>query len=293
MSHSTVLVIGPRDDSELAKALEPFDENKRADPYHDYVNPLPATWKTTNKHNAMFKKLMTDGVKRQEAWEAVWGEKNTDESIPWPRSSAIEDGIDGGDDQAVADWYNAKYGEEEEGDHYLVDEGGLYTISTYNPLSKWDWYSLGGRWAGGLRVKTPILAIDRGRPGTFDNEIPSSGVSRARWGDIDWEGIEDARLAERKKWYAEAMEEKDERMRAFRFDMDPDETEEQYVSRGVSFSTFAILTPEGEWLERGQMGWFGVVHDEKDEEEWKRNWRETVEKYCTPDTIVSVVDVHI
>lgn len=28
------------------------------------------------------------------------------------------------------------------------DETGLYYLSTYNPKSKWDWYSIGGRWDG-------------------------------------------------------------------------------------------------------------------------------------------------
>lgn len=27
-----------------------------------------------------------------------------------------------------------------------IDEKGLYRLSTYNPLSKWDWYQIGGQW---------------------------------------------------------------------------------------------------------------------------------------------------
>lgn len=292
MSHSTVLVIGPGDDSELARALEPFDENKRVEAYHDYVDPLPVTWKTTHEHNAKFRVLLENDVPRPEAWESVWGKENSDERIPWPRSTAIDEGIDGADDQAVADWYNTRYEGMDESEKYQVDEQGLYMVSTYNPKSKWDWYSLGGRWAGGLIVKGPVYRADQGEPGSFDNPIPPGGVSRARWGDIDWDRIRESRREGRKKSYAEAMK-KDEAHRAFIYDMDPEETEEHYVNRGLNFSTFAILTPDGEWLERGEMGWFGVVHDEKNQEEWTRIWRETVEKYCTPDTVVSVVDIHI
>lgn len=40
---------------------------------------------------------------------------------------------------------------------------------------------------------------------------------------------------------------------------------------------FAILTPEGEWAEKGRMGWFGCVHDES--EDWKDQARKVVEKY--------------
>jgi hypothetical protein len=38
------------------------------------------------------------------------------------------------------------------GDDALIDlEGNLLT--TYNPASKWDWYEIGGRWKGLLKVK--------------------------------------------------------------------------------------------------------------------------------------------
>jgi len=31
---------------------------------------------------------------------------------------------------------------------YIDEFGKLYYLSTYNPDSKWDWHSLGGRWTG-------------------------------------------------------------------------------------------------------------------------------------------------
>jgi hypothetical protein len=44
-------------------------------------------------------------------------------------------------------------------------------------------------------------------------------------------------------------------------------------SRAVSalekhFHCFAIVTPDGEWHERGDMGWWGIVQDEKAGEDW-------------------------
>ncbi len=32
----------------------------------------------------------------------------------------------------------------------------------------------------------------------------------------------------------------------------------------------AIVTPDGAWHERGRMGWWGIVHDEKPEDAWRR-----------------------
>lgn len=35
-------------------------------------------------------------------------------------------------------------------DHYKLEDGIIYRSTTYNPLSKWDWWEIGGRWEGTL-----------------------------------------------------------------------------------------------------------------------------------------------
>lgn len=57
------------------------------------------------------------------------------------------------------------------------------------------------------------------------------------------------------------------------------------------FSCFAILTPEGEWIERGAMGWWGVVSGEKDAEVWQEQIRTVFAKYR--DCIAVGCDLHI
>lgn len=57
------------------------------------------------------------------------------------------------------------------------------------------------------------------------------------------------------------------------------------------FSCFAIVTPEGEWIERGEMGWWACVADEKDAQVWKDTVRTVLEKY--KDCIGVAVDCHI
>src|SRR5208337_5000655 len=46
-------------------------------------------------------------------------------------------------------------------------------------------------------------------------------------------------------------------------------TREEYVQRhrDSAFSTFAVVK-DGVWYERGEMGWWGMVSDEKDRKEW-------------------------
>lgn len=56
----------------------------------------------------------------------------------------------------------------------IVDDNGevLRVVRRTNPNSKWDWYSLGGRWDGFLRTKN------------------GKNVNHARIGDIDIEALE-------------------------------------------------------------------------------------------------------
>lgn len=78
--------------------------------------------------------------------------------------------------------------------------------------------------------------------------------------------------------------------------LEPDDylcTEDEYVE-STTFSVFCanIL---GEWLEKGDMGWWGIVIDEKEPKKWK----ETIEKALHdaqdnhPDELFHVLDCHI
>jgi hypothetical protein len=54
---------------------------------------------------------------------------------------------------------------------------------------------------------------------------------------------------------------------------------------------FAIVTPDGEWCEKGRMGWWAIVSDEKDEEKWLYEATRIIKKY--PDYYIIGVDCHI
>jgi hypothetical protein len=53
----------------------------------------------------------------------------------------------------------------------------------------------------------------------------------------------------------------------------------------------AIVTLDGEWHEKGKMGWFAVVHDEKADEEWEKEIIEITKNH--QDCIMVGVDCHI
>ena len=70
-------------------------------------------------------------------------------------------------------------------------------------------------------------------------------------------------------------------------------TKEEYIqkSRENSFSTFAVLK-DGEWFERGKMGWWGSVSNEKSSEDWGREFSKLV-RGLPKETLLTVVDCHI
>ena len=57
------------------------------------------------------------------------------------------------------------------------------------------------------------------------------------------------------------------------------------------FSSFAVLLPNGEWCEKGKMGWWGAISDEK--EDWKNKYKERFIDTAKPDWTLTIVDCHI
>ena len=112
-----------------------------------------------------------------------------------------------------------------------VDDKGLYKITTYNPKSKWDWYTIGGRYDG--RLKGEASNTDEG---LYRNIL-----------------------------LAKQLEQK--------------------------LKCFAIITPDGEFHERGQMHWFGIVTDQKENDDWDEEIIKTIQKY--QNDILVAVDCHI
>ena len=72
-------------------------------------------------------------------------------------------------------------------------------------------------------------------------------------------------------------------------------TDEDYVSE-VDFEKtpvpFAYVDPVGRWFEKGEMGWWAIVSNEKDGGEWEAQFKKFVSK-LGDDVIVTVVDCHI
>lgn len=68
---------------------------------------------------------------------------------------------------------------------------------------------------------------------------------------------------------------------------------EEYVDRAAksAASTFAVVK-DGQWYQRGEMGWWGTVHDEKDSAKWNEEYQKLLDS-VSDETLLTVVDCHI
>jgi len=55
--------------------------------------------------------------------------------------------------------------------------------------------------------------------------------------------------------------------------------------------TFAILK-DGEWYERGKMGWWAIVTDEMEDDKWDAEFKKLIDG-LPDDTLISIYDCHI
>lgn len=70
-------------------------------------------------------------------------------------------------------------------------------------------------------------------------------------------------------------------------------THDEFVQhkRNQAVPTFAVLM-NGNWYERGEMGWWGCVSDEKDQGDWNEEFNKLL-KTVPGDTLLTLVDCHI
>lgn len=123
-------------------------------------------------------------------------------------------------DEELLEWYKRQ--------GVNLDEEGN-ELTTYNPDSKWDWYSVGGRWSGDV-----ITTV-----GDYNsNDAPKDAI------------------------------------------------------KSIDITPYCFVDLNGEWHEKGTMGWWGMSSNEMPQDLWDKEFREYYES--VPDeTRIVVVDFHI
>ena len=155
------------------------------------------------------------------------------------------------------------YGYEKNGDKYGYWE---------NPNAKWDWYEIGGRWSNMLLTKDGIK------------------VDYAKLKYIDWELIK-ARNIENAERVWNSNPQGIERLFS---GIEKNDTKESFIKRNSEFTTYAVITPDGKWHSKGNMGWFGIS-DESEEEanKWADNFYDAFIRNADQELMLVIVDCHI
>jgi len=182
----------------------------------------------------------------------------------------------------------AEFKEDEDSDVDLVTGKKGYW---FNPNARWDWYSIGGRWAGQLKLKkvedagNGIECCDTARVRDCDFSPDEKDYREAiRCWEIAVEGSPMTE-EERKKYVL---------MYKSEYYVEQYGTKENYARHMSDFSTYAFITADGEWHETGQMGWFGMDDATRSSREaYREAFDAYLEEARKQDLLITIVDCHI
>ena len=75
--------------------------------------------------------------------------------------------------------------------------------------------------------------------------------------------------------------------------MDHYKTKENYAKICSSFVTYAVVTPDGKWHQKGDMGWWGASSETGDESlDWDLHYKERFLDIAKPNWELTVCDCH-
>ena len=178
--------------------------------------------------------------------------------------------------------------DEFDGYRYVPGKGyGYY----HNPNSMWDWWVIGGRYRGLLLLKDGKTG-ELGEPSWCNKgEIPD-GVDIAYVEHIDWDRM-DAREREdaSRRWDEAKAKLSDTRFK----DLYGDDCDKEAFLKGEGvFSTYAVITDDGEWHSPGRVGWCGASSDTPEEAtKFAMSFRERFIDSLPDGTRITIVDCHI
>jgi hypothetical protein len=246
MSHFCVLVIGEEPEEQLAK----YDENLELEMHlvatKEECIRRKRQWIEDYKNGWVYQSFLKDPEKYKEMHD------DSPEHIKYIEET-FPKMLEWTDEQCYEDYIREYRNYIKNGDDWCeIHEDGSLWKNTNDGNDKWDWYCMGGRYRGRLKLRKP------------DPDAPL--YTGWQYGeDKDYEKL-------KAEGYCDQAYAKD-------------------VSNLDEFIPFAIVK-DGEWYERGEMGWWCCVSNEKAEEDWDAEVKELL-KELPGDTLLTVVDCHI
>lgn len=292
MSHYAVLVIGKNVKSKLAK----FDENLEVKRYVENTKQqlIEKGRKEIEEYaKGTYAEYLADPVeyalKHNNVEHVRYLKNEFPKKLEWSDEEVYQDQIDC---------------EEEEN---IGEKGEVY--STRNPNSKWDWYTIGGRYRDRFVMKQGCIGkkgegLDDHAGWYAPSEVNCADI--AVKGDIDWSKTHQVKSDYDKairfwEMKIEGAEPKtDEEKETIKWDWykpeyytDKYKTKETYATAMSNFTMWAIVI-DGKWYEKGGMGWFGLSDEEAEVGlKWELEFYDRFIKDLPDDTLLTVVDCHI
>ena len=251
MSHFLTLVIGEEPEEQLAK----YDEDLKL-PLHLYKTKEQLISEKRKDIERYKKEYYDVFLADPEKYRAKYRKEHVDyvehefpKMLSWTDEQIYEDAVRGFRMDAEDEDGN------EEAKVVLRKDGSVWHV--YNENAKWDWYVIGGRYAGRLRLKDKTqkaYLYYPDYPHLYDRE----------------------ELEYLKKLKAEGY---------------CDQARVKDISNLSEISCFAVVN-DGKWYELGKMGWWGVVTERKEPDEWEAELKKLLEN-LPPDTLLTMFDCHI
>jgi hypothetical protein len=270
MSHFTVLCVG----KDYEEQLEKYDEGLQVEPTKIFLDKeeIKRMW----------------GIYFPNSVTPVQNKKLVSKMMPW-------NGCKGG-----------------------IERGRLFYWSTYNKDSKWDWYEVGGRWNGFFVLKNGQKAdqalkkdIDFGAMRkqyerlaiknynavlkVFGGKIPKLHYT---WAQVQERFKENNIDQQREIYWSQPANIKFTKVRG-KLDIYIDDLESFQVSKkefaknhGMKEEITHAVLMNGEWFERGKMGWFGQQITDKGEAVWDEEFHKLLDS-LPEDTLLTIMDCHI
>lgn len=180
-----------------------------------------------------------------------------------------------------------------------------------NPNAKWDWYQIGGRWAGRLTVLADCVNCGTGEKSWgWGNENPyeTSGeykrVDSARIKDLVFPDYQQKYEKAKRFWelIVEGQtplndEEKDQIKWNFykpSYYINTYKDKETYAECEATFHTYAIIDKEGNWIAKGEMGWWGISTEKENQVvDFIKGYKKNVFDNADDNDYITIVDCHI
>lgn len=167
-------------------------------------------------------------------------------------------------------------------DYEHIDEHGNL-LTTYNPKSKWDWYDVGGRWQGLLKLKSGESCNEAYiRDCVFQQDV-AKYQNAARF----WEAY-----VER----GDGIKIEDD-FRAFynpQYYIDKFGTKDAFAEYRSTFNIYAYVSEDGEWHDAGKMGFWGFNSvTAESRREYNKAFSEYIDYARREGLYITIVDCHI